>query len=264
MHLAALGSGSKGNAFSIICGEDAILIDAGFSCRQLCDRMAAVGVPIQSLRAVLLTHEHDDHVKGIRVLCDTLNIPLYASSLTADRLRRLGKTPRNIIEFETGGAFDVAGFNVRAFSVQHDAVDPVGFVIRRGDVKIGAATDLGRVTALVKTHLSDCDALILESNYDDAMLMGSGRTLHLKRRIRGQFGHLDNADAAAALSELIGSRTRLVLYVHISSECNTYELAYETGRTALEALGRDDVHFQIVRQDSPLPLLRLDAAGSRK
>ncbi len=257
IHLAALGSGSRGNAFALLRGQDAILVDAGFSRRELCGRLAAAGVAPESIRAVLLTHEHEDHVKGGRVFCDALDIPLYASSLTADRLRRQGKLPRRVVEFEPGSCFETAGFEIRPFAVPHDAVDPVGFVIRCGHCRIGMATDLGRLTPLVKTHLANCDALVLESNYDDAMLMNSDRTLHLKRRIRGRFGHLDNADAAAALPELVGDRTRLVLYVHVSGECNTYERAYEEGRTVLRELDRTDIHFQVVRQDMPLPLLPL-------
>lgn len=254
VQMLALGSGSRGNAFAFHYRNSTILIDAGFSRRELCSRMLECNLAPAQLTAVLLTHEHDDHVKGCRVLCNELDIPLYATGITADRLRRQGgKLPDRVIEFEPGGSFEVGPFAISPFSVPHDAVDPVGFSIQAGTVRIGIATDLGRVNPMVANRLHNADALILESNYDDQMLMASERQIQLKRRIRGQFGHMNNLDAAASLAGLLGPRTRTVYFAHVSSECNTYELAEHTGRTALEALGRHDIHFAVVRQDRPLP-----------
>lgn len=194
--LCALGSGSRGNALVLTGGDgSAIIVDVGFSRRETHGRMRRVEVDPGTLRAALLTHEHDDHSKGCRVFCDELNIPLCTASLTADYLRKKGKLPARVLEFEPGTDFQIGGFEVSPFLVQHDAVEPVGFVIRRDGVKIGIATDLGDVNALAFQRLCDCDALVLESNYDRQMLRDSDRQLYLKRRILGRHGHLDNLAA---------------------------------------------------------------------
>ena len=262
IELIALGSGSGGNSLALRHGGDTVLIDAGFSCRELTRRMSVAGVAPESVRAVLLTHEHCDHLKGCRVFCDQCGIPLYLSGRVADRLERDGvPLPSRLCEFEAGSRFDVAGFSVAPFPVQHDAVDPVGFEIARAGLRVGVASDLGKLNAVARNHLAGCDALVLESNYDPEMLRNSQRRLALKRRISGSFGHLDNGSAAAALRELVGRRTRFVLYVHISSECNTCELARRLGEEALAAMGRADVRLFVVPQQEPLPPLPLAEEG---
>ncbi len=262
IHIAALGSGSRGNAFAFSDGENAILIDAGFSRKELFCRLTGCGIAPESLRAVLLTHEHDDHVKGCRVLCNSLNIPLYATCKTADRLRRQAKLPDRVLEFEAGNRFAVAGFDIVSFPVPHDAVDPVGFVLESQTFRIGVATDLGRVNPQVAARLAGTDVLILESNYDDQLLMASDRSIQLKRRIRGQFGHMNNRDAAAALPQLLGPRTRGLMLVHASSECNRYELVESLATETLTLLRRTDIRFAVVRQDEALPLWTFAAAGA--
>ncbi|MBO5762479.1 MAG: MBL fold metallo-hydrolase [Lentisphaeria bacterium] len=253
LYLTALGSGSSGNAFAVHCGSDVILVDAGFSCKELKKRLTVSGIDPENVRAVLLTHEHSDHLSGCRVFCDTFQIPLYAAGQVADRLARQEKAlPARVFEFEPGSTFPVAGFEISPFPVQHDAVDPVGFVIARGSARIGMATDLGKINALARARLKNCDALVLESNYDLTMLMNSQRRLQLKRRINGEFGHLDNRAAAAALEELIGDRTRAVVLVHVSSECNTYDLVKNTGMEVLQKLRRHDILLEVARQHEPL------------
>ena len=253
LYLTALGSGSSGNAFAIHCGSDVILIDAGFSCKELKKRLTSSGIAPENVRAVLLTHEHNDHLCGCRVFCDTFEIPVYMAGQVADRLARQEKSlPARVFEFEPGGLFSAAGFEIAPFPVQHDTVDPVGFVVSRGNARIGVATDLGKVNALARARLKNCDALVLESNYDLTMLMNSSRRLQLKRRINGEFGHLDNRAAAAALEELIGERTRAVILVHVSSECNTYDLVKNTGMEVLQKLRRHDILLEVARQHEPL------------
>jgi phosphoribosyl 1,2-cyclic phosphodiesterase len=257
VYLAALGSGSKGNAFVLSRGGDSILIDAGFSRKVLLERMERVGVDPGTIRAVCITHEHDDHVKGARVFCDSLKIPVYATCGTARKMHSSGKLPAKVVEFEPGACFERYGFEISAFSVQHDADDPVGFTIRVEGVKIGFATDLGKVNSLAKARLANCDTLILESNYDDEMLMNSDREFRLKQRIRGANGHLSNALTAAVLPELLGGQSRRVLLAHISGECNTYELAYRSSRGAIDGAGRGEIELGVIRQDEPLPRIEL-------
>ena len=252
VHLCALGSGSSGNALVLSAEGESILIDAGFSRKELLRRMALTGVAPETIRAALLTHEHDDHVKGCRVFCDQLDIPLCTTALTARFLRNKKKLPRQIYEFEPGEYFEIGGFQINPFPVQHDAVNPVGFVVRRGNIRIGIATDLGDLNSIAMEHLSDCDALILESNYDEQMLRDSDRALPLKRRILGRHGHLDNIAALNALDHLLGAKTRCLLLAHLSSECNSRELVQKIFTERLRLLDREDMTFGIIEQGAPM------------
>jgi phosphoribosyl 1,2-cyclic phosphodiesterase len=253
--ITALGSGSRGNAFVISCDNDALLIDAGFSRRELISRMQAVGIDPESIGAILLTHEHTDHLNGCRVFANAHSIPVCMTWKTAQYLKR--KKPKhiaeNMVEFEAGNIFDMCGFRISPFTVQHDAVDPVGFVIGRGSLKIGIATDIGSVDLLAKQRLSDCDALLLETNYDMEMLRRSPRSLLLKRRIMGKNGHLHNIDAMTALPELITDRTKVAFMVHLSSECNCPDLVKELVYETLKSAGREDLPFHVVEQNRPIP-----------
>lgn len=259
--LGVLGSGSRGNAFVISSADGAIIIDVGFSRKETRCRMEQLHLHPERLDAALLTHEHDDHSKGCRVFCDELGIPLCTAPETANYLRRKGKLPERVIEFEPGGMFSIGGFEIFPFAVQHDAVNPVGFIIRYGECRIGVATDLGNVNALALRYLADCDALILESNYDEQMLRNSDRQLYLKRRILGRNGHLDNRAALAALDQLLTHRTRLLLLAHLSGECNSPELVERLFSDRLREMGRSDLEFGIIRQDVPLGVYELGSDG---
>ena len=262
--IAALGSGSGGNAFVAAADREAIIIDLGFSRRELRSRMSHLRFAPEMLAGALLTHDHDDHVRGCRVFCDELNLPLYASTGTVRYLQRRGKLPRRVIEFEAGSQFSVGTFTVTAFPVPHDAADPVGFVVSGGGCRVGFATDLGTVNALVRRHLAGCDALVLESNYDPDMLRRSDRSLMLKRRIAGRAGHLDNSGAAAALADLVTPRTKLLLFAHVSRECNDPELVRECAAAELAQLHRSDLSFEVLTQDSPCGPFPLEAAAAPK
>ncbi|MFA7232115.1 MAG: MBL fold metallo-hydrolase [Victivallaceae bacterium] len=251
--ITALGSGSRGNAFVIHSPTGDILVDAGFSRKDLLNRMEKTGVNPAAIKALLLTHEHDDHARGCRVFCDGLNIPACASYHTSEYLQKKQKMPNTVMEFSPGTIFEVAGFQVSPFSVQHDAIDPVGFVITKSGVKIGIATDLGTVNGLALQRLRDCHILVLESNYDQNMLRNSNRQYYLQKRIMGRHGHLNNTDAIDALPELISARTSAIFLVHVSSECNSYDLVRKLGTEKLAALGRSDIRMQVVEQSAPLP-----------
>ena len=253
MKLGILGSGSSGNSL-VLVNEDggALIVDAGFSRRETLARLSHLGIAPERLTGMLLTHEHSDHSRGCRVLCDTLGVPLYATCGTAEYLLRRGMLPAKVLTFEPGNRFMVGGFDVRSFAVRHDAEEPVGFVVGSGGVRVGVATDLGEVNAVARRNLRDCDALVLESNYDRQMLRESEtRPLYLKRRIAGSIGHLDNLMAAAALDELVTRRTRLLLLAHISRECNKPEIALSECMRELEHLGRADIRVEPLEQCAP-------------
>ena len=232
--LSALGSGSRGNALVLSSPDGALIVDVGFSRREVRTRMERLGLDPCRLRAALLTHEHDDHSRGCRVFCDELNIPLCTASPTAEYLRRRGKLPGRVLEFEPGCEFQIGGFEVEPFAVQHDAVAPVGFVVRREGVKIGIATDLGNVNMLAMQRLEDCDALVLESNYCPVLLDNSSRPYSLKMRIKSSHGHLSNADAIELMAALDASKVEKIFLAHISKECNNMDHI----RELLESSGR--------------------------
>lgn len=250
--VTALGSGSKGNAFIFGCNGLSIMVDAGFSRRELLRRMELANVNPKSIQAVLITHEHDDHVKGVKVFCDTMNIPACLSAGTANYLSRKNKLPAKFKIFNPGDAFLLCGFNIKSFPVMHDAVEPVGFVIDSGNTKIGMATDLGFVSQNVVEAMTGCDTIVWESNYDVDMLKNSNRTYNLKRRIIGALGHLNNHEAAQALAKLVTGNTRRVILAHVSRECNTYDIAEKECAQIIARMGRNDIELHVAMQDEPL------------
>ena len=260
--LGILGSGSSGNSL-VLVNEDggALIVDAGFSRRETLSRLSQLGIAPERLTGMLLTHEHSDHSRGCRVLCDTLGLPLYATCGTAEYLLRRNMLPSKVLTFEPGNRFLVGSFEVRSFAVRHDAEEPVGFVLGSGGVRVGVATDLGEVNATARRSLHGCDALVLESNYDFGMLRDSNRQPYLKRRIYSRIGHLDNTMTASSLAELVTRRTELLLLAHISRECNKPEIALSECRRELEHLGRSDVQVEPLAQCSPAGPFELEEAA---
>lgn len=249
--LTALGSGSSGNSFVIQCGNRALVLDAGFSARELERRMEQANIDVHEVIAVLLTHEHSDHWKGCRVFCDKWQLPLYLSGRTADYLRRHGKQlPLRIKEFSPGVVFKLGAFSVLPFSVRHDAEDTVGFHVECARFRIGFATDIGYLTNLAEQRLQDCDALVLECNYDRQMLLNSQRALKLKYRIMSQCGHMDNQEAIKALDRLLTPRSKALFLAHISGECNEYNLVRKLAGEKLTAMNRNDIELVIPEQHS--------------
>ena len=244
-----LGSGSRGNATVFAAGDELILVDAGFSRRELERRMRLCGLDPGRVTAVLLTHEHDDHAAGCRVFCDSHGLPLYLSGMTCDILAAREMLPERVMIFSPGIEFAVGNFRVRPFSVSHDAAEPVGFILRREGYpcKAGMATDLGVMEASVAEDLADCDVLVLESNYSEDMLEESGRTPGLKRRIRSHKGHLGNHQCMELLPGLVGERTRMIYFAHVSRECNEYALVASLAEARIG--GR--VRFAVEEQDAP-------------
>jgi len=199
-----------------------------------------------------VTHEHSDHIEGCRVLSEQLGIPVFVSAGTYEYVvRSRGDRWPQVKVFSPGSTFSCGDFLVSPFAVQHDAVEPVGFVISCGGYKVGVATDLGCINELARQRLHDCTALVLESNYDQDLLRESERSLALKRRIMGRHGHLDNRDAMAALPELLTAHTKALFLTHISSECNRPELVAKIAAGKLQELGRQDIIFHVVLQDEP-------------
>jgi len=253
--LTVLGSGSQGNALVVHGPEGALLLDAGLSLRELRRRMAAAGIEETALQAVVVSHEHADHITGLGPLVNTLKLPVYCNRGTGLSVCEHRIAPGSLKLFAAGCTFAVGGLSVSPFSIPHDASDPVGFVISADGLKIGVATDLGYASGLVLHHLADCDLLVLECNHDVEMLRQSSRPWSVKHRILGRHGHLSNDACMTLMGQVLRPRTRQLVLAHASRECNRYELIAEMTARQLAALNRTDVHAHVARQDDVLPTL---------
>ena len=251
--VTVLGSGSKGNAILVHNDRSGLLVDAGFSLKETRKRMAQMGLCESLVKGILVTHEHVDHVCGLRVCANHFQVPIYASRLCADHLHIKDAKLRVNVIFTPGEEFAVAGFKILPFSVQHDAVEPVGYVLSTSSRRVGIAMDLGQFGQMAEYQLRSCDTLALESNHDLDLLAASNRPWRLKQRILSSHGHLSNVQSQELLSRTISNNTQNLLLVHISRECNTYELAEQGAREKLQDLGRGDVSLQAAKQDEALP-----------
>lgn len=261
MQITVLGSGSGGNCTLVETDKTAVLIDAGLSCRQITQRLAAIGRDLDRIRAIVITHEHSDHTAALPVLCKQRPLPIYANRLTAEAITHdaNGTTPRLSWRlFTTGNAFAIDDLTFEPFNVPHDAQEPVGFAIHNSHAAAGFVTDLGHATRLVAERVRAMDALILEANHDVKMLQEDTiRPWGTKQRILSRHGHLSNEDAAALASEIVTDRLRHVVLAHLSRDCNKPELAHRVVADKLRHRGATHVTVSTSRQDQPTATLRL-------
>ncbi len=281
--LTILGSGSSGNCAYLETDTTRILVDAGLSGKQIEERLAAIGKSPANLHAILITHEHSDHVQGLRVFSNRYRIPVYANRPTraavlegfsssgspaGARPRGNGGSKATAFDwhvFETGQRFAAGDFDIEPFSIPHDASDPVGFVIHSGDRSITFLTDLGHMTHLTMEKARQADTLILETNHDEKLLQSNpNRPWSLKQRISGRHGHLSNEAAATALVEIMSDRLRHVYLSHLSQDCNRPELAEETVRKKLSEIGASHLRITVTSQNQPCPTENLEAAHPSK
>ena len=255
MRLRVFGSGSKGNALAIRSGGTLLLLDCGFSCRELEKRMIACGVCPADVTAVLFTHDHDDHCKGIATFHKRHPlVPLYANGNTADAIATLTGVEDGWRIFETGEPFAIGDVSVSAFSIPHDAADPVGYLFSDAASSLFVATDMGVPTLPVKYALARATCAVLESNHDPTLLACSDRPVSLKQRISGRCGHLSNQDAADLVREVAPQNLKTLLLAHLSRPCNAPHLALESMREALKDIEREDVSLAALDQDEPSDL----------
>ena len=252
MRMAVLGSGSGGNATLVRCGSTIILVDAGLSAKQLVLRMAALGVQPEQLDAILLTHEHSDHARGVDVLLRNLSIPVYANALTREALSYKMKSEIPWRIFRSGQSFDLGDLSIEAFKIPHDAAEPVGFTINGLNTKLGMLSDVGHVTQLIRDQLKESHAIYVEANYDEHLLeMDTKRPWSTKQRISSRHGHLSNKQTATLLNEVASKKLSHVMLCHLSSDCNCPELATKTISESLKNEGYDEVQVQCAEQDQP-------------
>lgn len=237
--VCTLASSSKGNACVVSCKGSMILVDAGLSLKQLTQRISELGSSVGKLEAVLVTHEHADHIKGLPMLASKFSMPIFASRGTSLALRRqFPKLEGRITPFFAGDVFNVGEFRVESFPTSHDSAESVGYVFRTANAKITIATDMGCTNEDAERAVEGADLLLLEANHDVEMLWMGPYPLSLKRRILGKRGHLSNDDSARLALHAAKGGTRRIVLIHLSEENNTPELALETVGTALrEKLG---------------------------
>ena len=247
--MAVLGSGSGGNAAVLEARGPRLLVDAGLSAKQLCQRLESLEIDPDSLDGILLSHEHSDHMRGLEVFLRKRRIPVYTNALTREVLAgRCGEKVEWRV-FRRGEPFEISGVEVNSFAVPHDAVDPVGFVCASNGCQIGIATDFGHVTTLVREKLCGVRVLFVESNYDQGMLEeDTKRPWSIKQRISSRHGHLSNAQTAELITSLIEHGLETVVLGHLSRECNCPEMAAAVMRAAATA-GKIEVH--VASQEKP-------------
>jgi len=234
LNLHVLVSGSEGNSTLIEGERTRLLVDCGISGREAARRLESVGCPPETITAIVVTHEHTDHLQGVGILSRRFNLPVYLTAGTLAACRDRLKAVAECRIFESGTAFTVGDLEVRPFSIPHDASEPVGFTFHDGNRKVGIATDLGFSTELAKRHLSACQLLVLESNHDPDMLARGPYPWELKRRIRGREGHLSNADAGALLEAILHDDLEGVVLAHLSEKNNSPDLARKAAEEVLE------------------------------
>lgn len=249
-----LASGSKGNCLYIGTDKTKILIDAGLSTKSIREKLAKIGVALEEIDAILVTHEHTDHIRGLTTLGNKWKIPICTNSETAKALYPLVGQLRYKI-FSNGESFVYGDIEVRPFSIQHDAVDPVAFTFKLGDVKVGVCADLGFVSSLVVKELVGCDYLYVEANHEPSMVHASARPQVYKQRVLSRLGHLSNQECAQLLENVLHPHVKHIYLAHLSSECNAPERALSVIEEKVKQLGFDIPVTVALQEDISQPSL---------
>lgn len=258
MKVAMLGSGSGGNATFVEENNFSILIDAGFSCKKIEERLEKIGKRAQDLQALLITHEHIDHIAGAGILARKYDLPIYISTESFEQCRqKLGKLEEDQIRFIKKGFLLGENLYINPFDVMHDAVKTLGFRIETASKKsLAISTDIGYVTNLVREAFQEVDVAILESNYDYNMLMNCSYPWDLKARVKGRNGHLSNNDAAKFLKEIFHTQLQKIFLAHISKDSNHPSIIHETIQMEFEKFHQKP-NYEISAQDLGTKLFEL-------
>jgi phosphoribosyl 1,2-cyclic phosphodiesterase len=240
VHLTVLGSGSSGNCAVVSTGETTLLLDAGLSAKQIGVRLVAVGLSADKLDGILLTHEHQDHTRGLEIFCKTRAIPLLCTALTRETLVKdipFRCAPAWKV-MQTGTRFAFRDLEIECFPVPHDAVDPVGYAIADAESRLGFLSDVGHITNLIRDRLAGVDSLFVEANYDAKLLEAdTRRPWAIKQRISSRHGHLSNQQTAELIDELAHPALHHVVLGHLSDDCNDPALAVRHIREVLDRKG---------------------------
>jgi|JI9StandDraft_2_1071091.scaffolds.fasta_scaffold88363_1 phosphoribosyl 1,2-cyclic phosphodiesterase len=228
-----LASGSTGNCIFVGTEKTKLLFDVGISYKVAKERLEEIQVSIDDIDAVVISHEHFDHIKGLEMIVKKRQIPIFCNSDTAKAICQLMEVRPKFKIFSTGESFYFGDVEIHPFSIQHDTLDPVAFTLQYNDIKFAICTDLGFVTKLVEMHLKDCDYLYIEANHDEDMVHACSRPMVYKQRVLSRQGHLSNRACAELLDQIYHTDLKHVFLAHLSSECNHPDLAIQTIRDFL-------------------------------
>ena len=264
LRFSPLFSGSSGNAIYVGCDDSHLLVDAGMSGSRITREMELMGIDPKKLNAILVTHEHNDHIKGIGILSRKFDLPVYATEGTwqgmYDKIGQIAE--KNRVIFEPGQDFFLGSINITPFATPHDANESVGYTFEVPGAKLSIATDLGCIKDSWLHHVIGSDAVILESNYDLDMLTAGPYPYDLKKRIRSRQGHLSNDDAGHVAVELVRNGTRQIILGHLSKENNFPELAMRCCELTLQMAGltlHEDVQLYIARRDGATGMFSIES-----
>lgn len=267
LYIASINSGSNANCYYVGNEQEAVLIDAGLSCRETEKRMKQLGLSMQNVKAVFVTHEHSDHITGVPGLSKKYQLPVYITHLTYKN-SNIPLQPELVRSFTKKDKIRVGELTVIPFSKQHDAADPHSFIVTTGSVTAGVITDIGYSCKQVLKYFSQCDAVFLESNYCPAMLEKGNYPYHLKKRISGDEGHLSNHQALALFKEYKSPRLQLLILSHLSKNNNQPELveqlfAPHAGETKIVVASRYAASL-VYRVDNKVPAIAIKTGNARK
>lgn len=220
-----LASGSKGNCIFVGTRKTKILVDAGLSGKATAEKLESIGIDLDEIQAILITHEHTDHIAGLKMLALKRRIPVIANQETAKGIVATYHQVPDFRIFTTGESFVFGDIAIHPFSIQHDTPDPVAFTFHLNDLKLGICTDLGFATPLVKNSLKGCDYLYVEANHEPSMVHASSRPQIYKQRVLSRSGHLSNEQSAELLQEVMHPKLRHIQLAHLSQECNSPQTA---------------------------------------
>jgi phosphoribosyl 1,2-cyclic phosphodiesterase len=259
----SLSSGSSGNCQYIETKESKIIIDAGFSGKRIEELLDEIGVNPKDLDAILVTHEHIDHSRGVGILSRRHNIPVYANAKTWESMEKIVKTVKteNMKVFATNKNIHIKDLLIHPFKTSHDALEPVGYIVFSDMKKMSFITDTGWVNESIKKKIKNSDLYFMESNHDVKMLMEGDYPWSLKKRILSPHGHLSNDDAGSILSEILRGEKEIVLLAHLSKDNNNPDLAYNTVRNSLLSQGFDvdnDIRLCMTNRDKKTQMYILD------
>jgi len=263
--ITVLASGSKGNCTVVSSSGTHLLVDAGLSCRELLRRMVLCGLDPHAIDAILITHEHTDHIGGLHVLARRLRIPVYITGPTYHAYQKFARDSagnriaiKRLETFCSGSTFQIGDITVKPFTIPHDAVDPVGFTFCSDGIKIGVCTDLGYMPNSVRHHLRGCHVLMIESNHDLELLRGGPYPWSVKQRVMSRVGHLSNDALADFLTSDYDGIAEYLILAHLSEQNNHPEIARMTAERALsEQRSWFRNHLLLAAQHEPLPAVRL-------
>jgi phosphoribosyl 1,2-cyclic phosphodiesterase len=255
LDISSLNSGSNGNCYYIGNSEEAVLVDVGISCRETERRMKTVGLEMEKVKAVFVTHEHTDHISGVAVLSRKYQLPVYITEET-ERFGRLKLDKQLIRRFKANDVIVLGSLQVMAFPKYHDAADPHSFLISSGSINIGVFTDIGRNCKEVIHHFKQCHAAFLESNYDEDMLMNGGYPAHLKKRISNGNGHLSNSEALELFNKHRPAFMSHLILSHLSKNNNHPEIVEK-----LFAAHAKQVEIYVASRYEPSPVFTISDNG---